>query len=263
MTSTQNVYFIGLMLIVLGGLTAFVIASLRSMREDSIEAHTDPEKPQKVVTHYKVNDVDAEKGVVTDAAISTLSEWALLNKHGRLLASIPTGKYRLNSSPIGEKKADTPNKRALNERTDHTRAPRSNDSNMHELTGIGLGLAMLNSSTHIHDDGIHSGLLSESAHSVDDIFDSSINACSTTSTFDDISICEPINSINPASGLTMVNDCMDVGGNMFGTDSTDITFDEPFSSSSIGSAFDDSFSGSAFDDSFGSSSFGISSDPFD
>ncbi len=53
MTSTQNVYFIGLMLIVLGGLTAFVIASLRSKREDSIEAHTDPEKPQKVVTHYR------------------------------------------------------------------------------------------------------------------------------------------------------------------------------------------------------------------
>ncbi|MBE3868095.1 hypothetical protein HJ160_02800 [Vibrio parahaemolyticus] len=263
MTSTQNVYFIGLMLIVIGGLTAFIIASLRSKREDSIEAHTDPEKPQKVVTHYKVSDVDAEKGVVTDAAISTLSEWALLNKHGRLLESTPTEKYSLNSSPIREKKADTPNKRALNERAEHTRATRANDSHMHELTGIGLGLAMLNSSTHIHDDGIHIGLFSESAHSVDDIFDSSINGCSTTSTFDDISICEPINGINPASGLPMINDCMDVGGNMFGTDSTDITFDDPFSSSSIGSAFDDSFSGSAFDDSFGSSSFGISSDPFD
>jgi hypothetical protein len=88
MTSTQNVYFIGLMLFIFGGLAVFVMVSLRqsvNKGKESIEAHCDPAEHQKVVTHYKVSDVDAENGVVLGASISTLSEWTLLNKHGRLL----------------------------------------------------------------------------------------------------------------------------------------------------------------------------------
>lgn len=261
MTSTQNVYFIGLMLIVFGGLTVFVIASFRSKGEDSIEAHTEPAEPQKVVTHYKVSDVDAENGVVTDAAISTLSEWTLLNKHGRLLESTPAGKYRLNSAPIDEKRTDTSEKKVHHKKRSNADVTRAHDSNAHGVMGVGL--AMLNSSDPLHDDDIHSGLLSSTDHSVDNMFDNAITGCSALSAFDDVFSSAPTHSINPASGLMMVNDCIDIGGNMFGTNSMDSTFDDPLSSSSIGSVFDDSFSSSAFDDSFGSSSFGISSDPFD
>ncbi|MDW2009927.1 hypothetical protein [Vibrio sp. Vb0301] len=266
MTSTQNVYFIGIMLFIFGGLAVFVSVSLRqsvNKGKESIEAHSDPAEHQKVVTHYKVSNVDAENGVVPGASISTLTEWTLLNKHGRLLQSTPSGKYRLNSAPIGEKRTDTSEKKVHHKRGSDADVTRAHDSNAHGLMGVGLGLAMLNSSDPLYDDDIHSGLLDSTDHSVDNMFDNSITGCSALSAFDDVFSSAPTHSINPASGLMMVNDCIDVGGNMFGTNSMDSTFDDPLSSSSIGSVFDDSFSSSAFDDSFGSSSFGISSDPFD
>lgn len=179
------------------------------------------------------------------------------------MQATPSGKYRLNSSPIGEKRTDTSEKKGHQKKGSNADVTRAHDSNAHGLMGVGLGLAMLNSSDHFHDDDIHSELLILTDHSVDNMFDNAITGCSAVSAFDDISSSDPTYIVNPASGLMMVNDCIDVGGNMFGTNSMDSTFDDPFSSSSIGSVFDDSFSSSAFDDSFGSSSFGISSDPFD
>lgn len=50
MTSTQSVYFIGLMLIVFGGLAVFVIVSLRQSvnKGDEVTAiHSVPAEPQK------------------------------------------------------------------------------------------------------------------------------------------------------------------------------------------------------------------------
>lgn len=257
MTNTQNVYFICLMLFVFGGLAVFVIVSLRqsdNKGKESIEAHSDPAEHLKVVTHYKVSDVDGENGVVPDAAISTLSEWTLLNKHGRLLQSTPAGKYSFNSSPIGEKRADTSGKKVHHKKGSNARITRSHDSNPHGLTGVGLGLAMLNGSNYIHHDDIHSELFSSTDHFDDNMIDSSIIGLPVVSAFDDIFSSAPSHSVNPASGLPMINDCIDVGGNIFGTDTMGSAFNDSFNSSSIGSPFDDSFS---------SSSFGISSDPFD
>lgn len=266
MTSTQSVYFIGLMLIVFGGLAVFVIVSLRQSvnKGDEVTAiHSVPAEPQKVITRFEVSNVDAENGVVTSSGISTQSEWILLKKHGRLLQSTRPGKYSLNSLPIGEKRADTSEKKVHHKKRSNARVTRSHNSNPHGFTGVGLGLAMLNSSDHFHDDDINSELLSSTDHSVDNMFDNSITGCSAVSAFDDIFSSAPTHSVNPASGLPMINDCVDVGGNMFGTDTMGSTFDDSFNSSSIGSPFDDSFGSSMFDDSFGSSSFGISSDPFD
>lgn len=57
---------------------------------------------------------------------------------------------------------------------------------------------------------------------------------------------EPMMQINPATGLPMLNNCVDVGGNLFGcsddwTDNFSDNYDDSFSS------FDDSFSSSSDD----------------
>lgn len=56
-------------------------------------------------------------------------------------------------------------------------------------------------------------------------------------------------SFNPANGLPMMDDVIDIHCNMFGTNSMDDLFDHS------SSTFDDSFTHSSFDDSFNSSFF--------
>lgn len=73
---------------------------------------------------------------------------------------------------------------------------------------------------------------------------------SATSMFDDM---DSGPSVNPASGLPMMDSMIDVAGNPYGTDLHDTFGDDGFSSGSIGS--DDSFMNSGFDDDFSSTSF--------
>lgn len=64
---------------------------------------------------------------------------------------------------------------------------------------------------------------------------------------------EPLWLINPASGLPMVNNCLDVGGNAFGCSAGDDWMSDNFVDSHVDdsmSSFDDSCS--SFDDSFSS-----------
>lgn len=42
---------------------------------------------------------------------------------------------------------------------------------------------------------------------------------------------EPIHTVNPATGLPMLNDCVDVAGNPFGIDNSHNTFESPCDSS--------------------------------
>lgn len=66
---------------------------------------------------------------------------------------------------------------------------------------------------------------------------------------------ETTNAVNPANGIPMANESIDVMGNPYGTDLNRLSeLSDPIdlSSSDLGSGFsDDSFGGGGFDDSFG------------
>jgi len=72
---------------------------------------------------------------------------------------------------------------------------------------------------------------------------------------------EPIHMVNPANGLPMQNDAIDIAGNLFGTDAYDHSHQDM---QYDGSSDWMTTHSSCFDDGGGSTSFGWSSDsPFD
>lgn len=112
-------------------------------------------------------------------------------------------------------------------------------SSLGAKTGALLGTTVLSATSLFEDDSplTSDAMQEDSGDFSDDLFSSS-----STSMFDDCS------GINPANGLPMMG-CVDIEGNVYGTDSS---HDDLFGSAST-SLFDDSLSSSMFDDTFSSS----------